>query len=130
MLIDDKKWNDIIAETKVRIDRWTARATERGLKDTFRFTIQKTDRYEVILTEHLDGCNLDAKGLARELATGEIRSTNVIRKKGRSTGFETKTPDPKGWKGLADKPADEIVTKLKLTDFFVIIGVIIKEADL
>lgn len=122
MNIDENKWADIIGETKAGIDRWNESAAKHGKRDTFRFSTQKNDRYEIILTEHDDSYSLEARALAREIATGEIRSTKVVRKKGRIIGFQTKTPDPKGWKSLADKPADEIIKKLGLTDFLMFIG--------
>lgn len=122
MLIDDKKWEEIGAAVKTRIDRWNASAVRHGQKDTFRFSTQKTVRHEVILAEHSDGYMPEAKALARELETGEIRATKVVRKNGRIVGFRTTTPDPKGWKSLANKPANEIVKKLRLTGFFMAIS--------
>jgi hypothetical protein len=122
MLIDDKKWEEIVAVTKVQIDTWNLHAIEHRKKDTFRFSIRKTDRHEVILAEHTDNYRPEVKALAREVESGEIRATKVVRKKGRIVGFQTTTPDPKGWKSLADKPADEIVKKLRLTGFFMAIS--------
>lgn len=122
MLIDDKKWNDIITAARTRIDKWNGSAAKHGLKDTFRVSTQKTDRYEVILTEHRGGGVFEANALAREIATGEVRSTRVIRKKGHITGFQTTTPDPKYWKSLADKSAGDIIMKVRLVDFLMAIS--------
>ena len=127
MLIDSKKWDEIVAVTEASIDRWNARAAEHGQKDTFHFFSQKTDRHEVIVAKHNDSYRMEVKALTRELETGEIRATKVIRKKGRIVGFQPTTPDPKGWKSLADKPADEIVKKLKLTNFFMFLGTRVTE---
>jgi hypothetical protein len=130
MLIDDKKWEEIGAATKIQIDRWNASAAKHGKKDTFRFSTQKTNRHEVILTEHNDGYNPKAKALAREIETGEIRATKVILdEKRRIVGFKLTTPDPKGWKALADKPAKEIVKKLKLTNFWMLLGTHVTEVQ-
>jgi len=121
MYVDDQKWNDIIAETKAGIDRWNDDAAKYGVNHVFRVHLQNSDTYSLIVTEHASDYH-EWKVLARELKTSEVRSTKPIIKRGRFVGFKTRTPDPKIWSTLADKPAKTIVGKTKLVNFFIIIG--------
>jgi len=123
MVITDEKWNDIIAATKASIDRWRARAAEHGRPDRFYADVSNTDRFVALFTKHETGGGIrpEMKVVVREIATGEMRSAKVRRDEGRVIGFVVSTPDPKAWKSLADKPADEIVRKIKLTGFVMFI---------
>jgi hypothetical protein len=77
-----------------------------------------------LFTKHETGGGIrsEMKVVVREIATGEMRSAKVRRDEGRVIGFVVSTPDPKAWKSLADKPADEVVRKIKLTDFVMFIS--------
>lgn len=50
-----------------------------------------------------------------------MRWAKVIDRKGKIS-FKVSTPDPKAWLSLPDKPAGEIVRKLKLTAFLMVLG--------
>lgn len=117
MKITDEKWDEIITETQARIARWNARALEHGVEDTFTCDVERGEKYAVLITRHLPS---ERKAVARELATGELRKATTVTKRGKLVGFSIKTPDPKAWRGLADKPAAEIVRKLKLTDYWIV----------
>lgn len=119
MKIADEKWNEIIAETQAGIARWNARASEKGCKDTFTCSVDRGTEYEVLVTRHIPD---ERKAVARELATGEVRKAKLT-KRGKLVGYSITTPDPKGWQGLADQPAADIVRKLKLLDFLMLISV-------
>jgi hypothetical protein len=50
-----------------------------------------------------------------------MKPAKPVVKKSRVTGFQIKS-DPKAWASFADKSADEIVKRLKLTGFVMILG--------
>src|SRR4051794_20543915 len=110
MCINDQRGNDIITERKSGIDRWNANAAERSVKSVFRLHLKNTDddAISIIATEHATDYH-EWKALAREIKTGEVRSTKPIIKRGRFVGVKTRQSDPKAWKSLADKSAREIV---------------------
>jgi hypothetical protein len=122
MHVDNAKWTDMIAETKKGIERWNKSAATHQLPDKFRFSTENTGRHEIIVAAHNRGLGPeDVNAIAREITTGEVRSTKAVQRKGRVVGFSVK-PDPKAWKTLANKSADIIIKKVKLLDFFVILG--------
>lgn len=125
MKIDDQKWNEIIAATQAGIEACKGRATKYGVAEANIFRCEGIlgPTHTVLMTEHRDcGYLMGRKAIARELASGEVRAAKAkVIGKGK-IGFAVKTPDPKAWRSLADKPANEIVHKLKLTDFIIIHG--------
>ena len=121
MKITDEKWNEIIFETQAGIARWNANALKHGKKDTFSCDVKRGVNYETLSTRHMDSMGGAKKAVARELATGELRSAKLVTKRGMAM-VSVKTPDPKGWQGLADKPAVVIVKKLKLLDFVMVLS--------
>jgi hypothetical protein len=123
MIITDEKWNDIIAETQARIDKWNESAQEHQKSDVFRIKVQDEGDYTVLLTEHLNnGDANDRKVVVREIATGEMRRAAIVKYRGRVKGFKVWRPDPKAWRLLVDKPAAEIVRQLKLTRFLMLLS--------
>jgi hypothetical protein len=132
MKITDDKWNEIIAETRRRIDSWNASATKHNKSDTFRCDLQQTRAHALLMTTRSSGeaelRRHERKAVARELATGELRSVKLIFNKGRLTGFQTKA-DPKAWVSLLAKPVAEVVRKLKLTDFLMVLSARVVRAD-
>jgi hypothetical protein len=80
---------------------------------------KKWDAIVAFIKTEIDRANngFDAKALAREIETGEIRSTRAVRKNGRVTGFKITTPDPKAWKSLVDKSAQEVARGVGLLNF-------------
>jgi hypothetical protein len=129
MMISDERWNDIIAETRSRIDNWNARARERKLSDTFIIDVRDNGGYTCLLTRHSHNPEndmhwdaADYRLVVREIATGEVRSAKVRRRKGRVIGFEVRKPDPQAWQLLVDKSTTEIVKRFKLTNFILFIG--------
>ena len=90
MIIDDQKWNDIIAAAQAGIERWNSRAAERAKKDFFHCQVQMGANYTVLLTAHMpDG---ERKAVARELTTGELRAAKPVVRKGRLVGFTITKP--------------------------------------
>jgi hypothetical protein len=125
MKITDEKWNELVAETQAGIDRWNQRAAEKNRPDVFSCKVEQTDKHMFLCTSHEEGHvyrSNEMKAVARERDTGELRRAKPLRKRGRLIGFSIFTPDPKGWQGLADKPANRIVDKLKLLDFLMFIS--------
>jgi hypothetical protein len=122
MIITNEKWNDIIAETRTVIDKWNESARKHQKSDVFRIKVHDTDGYTDLLTEHVNGYQTERKIIAREIATGEMRRTTISKQRGHITGFKMWRPDPQAWRSLANKPAAEIVKRLKLTNFLMILG--------
>jgi hypothetical protein len=121
MKISDEKWNEIIAVTRWRVERWNARAAERNLPDRFSCDVVPTTHLAVLITTHQpEHGPIERKAVAREIISGEVRSTKL--RKGRVSGLTTRTPDPKAWGSLAVRSASEIVVKLKLGDFLHVLG--------
>jgi hypothetical protein len=63
------------------------------------------------------------------MTTGEVRAATLVMKQRKGfgpipVGMKIKQTDPKAWKSLADKPADEIKSGLGLTDFRMITNVV------
>jgi hypothetical protein len=124
MKIDDAKWNEIVQVARTGILKWSARAAEHGLKDQFRCHVTKTaDGYTVLFTKHIGAWGpVETKTIIRD-AGGEVRAAKARWKKGQIIDVTLKGPDPKAWAGLADKPPTEIVTRLRLLDFILVLGV-------
>lgn len=123
MYIDDAKWAEIIEETTTGIARWNASAAKHNKSDKFHLhLLSSSGKYSFIVTEHHGGWANEWRALAREIATGEVRSTKAVIKKQKYAGASIKTPDPKAWKTLANKSAKEIVGKTKLLDFAMLIS--------
>lgn len=125
MLIDDSKWSEIILATQPGIEQWNSHAAKHQQPDRFEFRQQSNDRYSFILTVHDEGAGsfqTDTRGLARELATGEMRAVKTIRKRGRLIGLQPQS-DPKAWRTLANKPAADIVKQTRLLNFMMVLGV-------
>jgi hypothetical protein len=123
MIITDERWNDIIKATEANIAELNARAAEQKRLSRFSVTVRDSGPYSVLLTGH----NGDHHVVVREVATGEMRSANVVKKRRKGvgkviTGFSVRTPDPKAWKSLANKSAEDVVRQLKLTKFFIALG--------
>jgi hypothetical protein len=127
MIITDEKWNDIVATTKAGIDKWKTRAADRHVKDNFTVANHDSGAYSILLTTHHDGFRREHCVVAREIATGELRTAKLIMKRRKGigpvpVGYSIKTPDPKGWNGLANKSADAIVKKLGLLRYAIFIS--------
>jgi hypothetical protein len=118
MHVTEDKWNAIITEARRRIDNWSAWAAERKTSDSFRCELVPANDYVLLLTTHDDGSGyqMERHAVAYKPATQEMKPAKPIVKKGRVTGFQTKS-DPKAWASFAGKPADEIVKQLKLANF-------------
>jgi len=126
MKVSDEKWNEIVNEVKAGIARWNAKASELKTGDTFRWVLKKNGLYlgcTTLTTLHDFGTQMqesgDAKIVAREDSTGEIRKVKSVWIEGRYAGTVANHKDPKSWSSLTEKPASEIVEKLKLLDFFI-----------
>jgi hypothetical protein len=121
MKISDEKWHEIVKETRAGIERWNIRAREKQKSDQFHVKVTQAaaGKYEFIITKHHTEWNNEFHCVVREIATGEVRRAKYRPKKG---GIDIKTPDPKAWAQLADKPGAEIAKKLKLLDFIMILG--------
>jgi hypothetical protein len=118
MKITDEKWNEIISETQAGIARWNARAFHHGIEDTFSCFVERGEKFVVLFTRHTPG---EQKAVARELATGELRKATLA-KQDKRIRASIRTSDPKSWQKLADKPAAEIVRKLKLLNFVMFVS--------
>jgi hypothetical protein len=132
MIITDAKWNDIVAVTSAWIDKWKATAAKRQRKDDFTVKCDSGDKYTVLLTTHHDGYQRECHAVAREIATGELRAANLVTKRRKGigripVGYSISQSDPKGWNGLANKSAEEIVKKLRLTNFVMFLGASVTE---
>jgi len=117
MKIDDATWDAIIAETKAAIERLNADALKAGTKDKFTVnapTAAPGAMYAFLITESR-GCGTQRKAVARELATGELRQTKIVKQ-----GANISSNDPKDWTKLAGKPIAELVRGLKLTNYWII----------
>jgi hypothetical protein len=123
MQITEDKWNAIVAETRQRIDKWNTHAAERKTSDTFRCDLVPAGEYVLLMTTHDNGggYHIDRHAVAYMPATQEMKPAKPVGKKGRVTGFQTKS-DPKAWASFAGKPADEIVNRLKLTSFIMVLS--------
>jgi hypothetical protein len=121
MQITSDQWNEIVAETLQRIDKWNAHAAENKVSDTFRCDLKSEGEYAVLITAHGSGCSTDRKAVAYKTAANELKPVKLDIKQGRILGYWIK-PDPKAWASLPDKPVAEIVKRLKLTDFLMITG--------
>lgn len=93
MIINNEEWDEIVAATRASIERWKA-AAERDCKDTFSCDVHDGGGYVVLMTMHQSD-RTERHALAREHVGGEVRSTKPVLRKGRVTGFQIKTPDPK-----------------------------------
>jgi hypothetical protein len=132
MIILDQFWRDICAEVDAGIERWNARAKEKGRPDKFRVEYHSPKMGACLLvTIHDDGdgefYSIDRRAVYRD-ENGYLRPVTLIKKGRDVTGFKTK-PAPKSWVklSLGDKPAAEIVKKLKLLDFMIILGARVTE---
>src|SRR5215472_9660884 len=117
MKIDDATWDAIIAETKAAIERLNACARKAGTKGKFAVnapTAGPGTKYAFLITESR-GCGTQRKAVARELATGELRQTKIVKQ-----GVNISSNDPKAWAKLADKPIAELVRGLNLTNYWII----------
>jgi hypothetical protein len=122
MIISDEKWTEIINETKAGINMWSARAVEHGCDDSFSIEQHNTGVFSLIATMHRSKYDqLEVKALAWNGETGEVRAAKPMFKKGVVIGFKMK-PVPKAWKSLTDKTAKEIVGKVGLLKFILILG--------
>jgi hypothetical protein len=121
MKVSNEKWHEIVEETRAGIERWNTHAREKQKSDQFHVNVIQgaSGKYEFIITKHHTEWNNDFHCVAREIATGEVRRAKYHSKNG---NVEIKTPDPKAWARLADKPGAEIAKKLKLLDFIMILG--------
>jgi hypothetical protein len=122
MIITDEKWNDIIAETRAKIDQWNENARKHQRPDVFDITVRDSNGFNVLLTEHLTKYETERKIVVREITTGEMRRAKISKHRGRVTGFRVWKSDPKAWQSLTDKPGAEIAKRLKLTNFLMILG--------
>jgi hypothetical protein len=124
MIITNEKWNDIIVETRAKIDQWNENARKHQKSDVFRIKVDNhQDGLAILCTEHAaEDQRTEHKIVVREITTGEVRRATVVKRRGRVTGFKVWKPDPKAWKSLAEKPAAEIVKQLKLTHFWMFLG--------
>ena len=116
MKIDDATWDAIIARTKAAIERLNADALKAGTKDKFTVnapTAAPGAKYTILITESR-GCGTQRKAVARELATGELRQTKIVKQ-----GANISSNDPKAWAKLAGKPIGELVKGLSLTDYWI-----------
>ena len=121
MQIDDATWNEIIAKTEADIARWNERAAEKNRPDRFTANVKPVDKYTVIVTEHQTGYRVERKAVAREVATGELRKAQIVKK---GSGLACKiTASPKSWAKLEGKSADQTFKALKLTDYIMLLGV-------
>jgi len=129
MIITEEKWNEIITATRAGIDKWKARAAECQCEDRFTVETYKSDNYSVLTTAHDDGWRGKRRAVARDMTTGEVRAATLIMKQRKGfgrvpVGVKIKQTDPKAWKSLADKSADEIKRGLGLTDFRMVTSVV------
>jgi hypothetical protein len=124
VIIDEQKWNDIIAATRAGIDRWNARAVKHHCRDTFYCRVLQTQGHAVVLTEQAADwyesagpySAVDSHALARELSSGELRLAQPMGEEGRPDRFHIASVLT--WRQqLAGKSGDEIVQQLKLLDF-------------
>ena len=51
MIINNEKWDEIVAATRAGIERWKA-AAERDCKDTFSCDVHDRGGYVVLMTMH------------------------------------------------------------------------------
>ena len=65
-----------------------------GLQRHFSCDLHDRGGYVVLMTMHQSD-RTERHALAREHVGGEVRSTKPVLRKGRVTGFQIKTPDPK-----------------------------------
>jgi hypothetical protein len=124
MYVSNEKWAEIVAATQEKIANWNASAAKHALADTFECDEQQQSKHILLITKHKTGSGYltEHHALAWELETGEVRRTKLVLQKGRVVSFKTSHPDPKSWQALANKTAAEMVKKLKLTDFLLLIG--------
>ena len=120
MIVDDQTWASIIEETKAGINKWNAIAVERGLEDRFLVHVFDMRPNTALVTEHRERYGIESKAVVRE-ADGHIRKAKPIVKKGRIAGIKCGGHDPKAWSSLADKPAADIVKKLGLTNYIMVL---------
>jgi hypothetical protein len=119
MKITDAKWQEIIAATRTAIDNWNAHARKHNVPDTFHMEVKKlSGGADMLMTEHHTSWK-PARKLVVRTKEGELRPATSKKAKGGSR-ITIKGQDPKGWNGLADKPAMEIVGRLKLNNFVMI----------
>jgi hypothetical protein len=120
MTIDDAKWEEIVAATQARIAKLNAMARERRADSEFVCTVEPTtDGGAVLATMHKAPYGTKCKAVARD-KTGALSPVRIKRRN--ALEFYTKPDRPKTWAKLAGRSADEIVTALGLTDYFVVIG--------
>ena len=91
MIINNEKWDEIVAATRAGIERWKA-AAERDCKDTFSCDVHDRGGYVVLMTMHQSD-RTERHALAREHVGGEDAGPESIAR-------------------MADKPAGEIVALL------------------
>jgi hypothetical protein len=99
----------IIAETKAAIERLNEDALKARTKDKFTVnapTAAPGGKYAILITESR-GCGTQRKAVARELTTGELRQTKIVKQ-----GANISSNDPKAWAKLAGKPIGELVKGL------------------
>jgi hypothetical protein len=118
MSITKNQWSEIIAETRRSIN---ASAAKHNLKEKFQYSVGSAGDYSVLSTAHLDDWSHIRKAVAYQAATGELKAAKLLFNEGEITGVQVK-PAPKAWRALAGKPAAEIVTQLRLTNFVLVTG--------
>jgi hypothetical protein len=121
MIINDNKWQEIIAATRAGIDKWNVRAREKARPDKFAVNVQRSGDFEILLTEHNKEGYTERKVVMRNCVSGELRPAKA-KKTAKGLFNITSRAIPKAWARLADKPADEIIRALKLTNFIMILG--------
>jgi hypothetical protein len=94
MQITEDKWNAIVAEAQQGVDKWNTAAAKHKKSDTFRCDLVPAGEYVLLMTTHNDGYSAERKAVAYKPATQEMKPAKPVVKKGRVTGFQTKS-DPK-----------------------------------
>jgi hypothetical protein len=120
MNITKDQWDGIVAETRHSIDRWNASAGSHDLKDTFQCTLMPAGDYSMLVTTHRSGYRTDRKAVAYRAAADELKPAKITVKKGFAS-FKIQ-PAPKAWSALSGKSAAEIVKRLRLTDFLLVVS--------
>jgi hypothetical protein len=128
MIIDGTKWQQIIDTTKASIEWWNATASRHGMKDTFECEthILPPHGAGVVVATTLRSQLFSRDNIVKQHAifvtADGVRPAKIQRNKDHIiTGFKFK-PVPKAWATLADKSAEDIVSKTKLVDFFLVTG--------
>jgi hypothetical protein len=126
MQIDEQKWADIkvvesgVARSNERMARY--RVEGRDVNDKFVSHHIQRGGYDVILVMHESDYGKETKAIAREPA-GEVRPARAkLHGKTGLADLTVKGKDPVVWKALPNKSAEEIVSKLGLLNFTVILG--------